>query len=232
MQDKKVYKIFLLFILLFFLSTFNPSNINSFFSENDRGFFDIEKIEIKNNYFVSGAEIKEQLQNVYGKNIFFIVKKDLLKSLISNNFIKEIEIKKKYPSTIKVKIYEEEPVAILNKKEKKFFICKSKKLIPYDSSIDMKLEILPSVFGENSEFHLPNFMHDLTNRGFPVQKIKKFYFFKIERWDVELINNQVIKFPFENTVEAIDLSIKLLKKEDFKKYKVIDLRINGKIVTD
>ena len=31
---------------------------------------------------------------------------------------------------------------------------------------------------------------------------------------------------------SIDQLIQLLQREDFKKYKVIDLRINGKIVTD
>ena len=46
------------------------------------------------------------------------------------------------------------------------------------------------------------------------------------------MNGQTIKLPFENIEESINLSVDLLNKENFQKYKVIDLRISGKIITE
>jgi len=46
------------------------------------------------------------------------------------------------------------------------------------------------------------------------------------------LNEQIIKFPAEKREEAIQQSVELLNRKDFKKYKVIDLRIDGKIVVE
>ena len=59
-----------------------------------------------------------------------------------------------------------------------------------------------------------------------------FYYFQIDRWDLQLLNNQIIKFPVDKTAEAIQQSVELLDREDFGNYKVIDLRIPGKIVVE
>ena len=58
------------------------------------------------------------------------------------------------------------------------------------------------------------------------------YYFQVDRWDVKLTNSQIIKFPSKKRKEAIQQSIKLLNHEDFENYKVIDLRIHGKIVVE
>ena len=47
-----------------------------------------------------------------------------------------------------------------------------------------------------------------------------------------MINNQIIKFPSKKRKEAIQQSVKLLNHENFENYKVIDLRIHGKIVVE
>ena len=164
------------------------------------------------------------------KNIFFIKSKPLEKILNKIHLINKVELKKKYPDTIKVKVYEEHPTAILNKKNKKFIIMESSKLIPFTDNI--AFENLPTVFGEKSELHLVSFLKSLQNAEFPTPRIKNFYFFKIGRWDIQLKNDQVIKFPFKNVNEAINQSIQLMNRKDFVKYKIIDLRINGKIITE
>ena len=63
-------------------------------------------------------------------------------------------------------------------------------------------------------------------------KIKSYYYFQINRWDLKLLNEQIIKFPAEKREEAIQQSVELLNRKDFKKYKVIDLRINDKVVVE
>ena len=42
----------------------------------------------------------------------------------------------------------------------------------------------------------------------------------------------ILKFPSNKTVEAIQQSVELLKRKDFKNYNGIDLRIRGKIVVE
>ena len=46
------------------------------------------------------------------------------------------------------------------------------------------------------------------------------------------VGNKVIKLPYQNVDEAIIKSIKLLNREDFKKYNIIDLRVDGKIIVE
>ena len=226
----KLYKIFFLFILLIFLTTYTPKKFDLISPKEGGGFFNIQKIEIVNNSLISDQKIKSDLENLYGKNIFFIKSKPLEKILNKIDLINKVELKKKYPDTIKVKVYEEHPTAILNKKNKKFFIMESSKLIPFTDNI--AFENLPTVFGEKSEFHLVSFLKSLQNAEFPTQRIKNFYFFKIGRWDIQLKDDQVIKFPFKNVNEAINQSIQLMNRKDFVKYKIIDLRISGKIITE
>lgn len=227
---KKLYKIFFLLILLVFLSTFNPYNLHTFQSVINFNLFNVKNIEITNNYLISKNEIKLKLQNINGKNIFFLKNDDLVNPLYMFEFLHKVEIKKKYPSTIKIKIYEEKPIGILNKKKKKFFVCESSKLIPF--SENFTFANLPEIFGENSEIYLSDFFESLKKMKFPMKKIKNVYYFKIGRWNLKLMNGQIIKLPFENIEESINLSVDLLNKENFQKYKVIDLRISGKIITE
>ena len=62
--------------------------------------------------------------------------------------------------------------------------------------------------------------------------MKNFYYFQAGRWDLQLQNNKVIKFPDNNINDAIIKSIELLGREDFKNYNTIDLRVDGKIIVE
>ena len=59
------------------------------------------------------------LASIYNKNLIFLkIKK--LKLLIQNSYIESF-IKKIYPDTLKIQIYEKQPIAILVNKKNKFF---------------------------------------------------------------------------------------------------------------
>ena len=64
-----------------------------------------------------------------------------------------------------------------------------------------------------------------------IKNIKKINFFPSERIDIELENDKKIKFPINLTIENLNFSRRLIKKEEFDKSKIIDLRIPGKIIT-
>ena len=116
------------------------------------------------------------------------------------------------------------------KENSKYLLDSSSNLIPFNEN--MLFDDLPSIFGERAEQDFINFFNQLGNNNFPKQRVKNFYYFQIGRWDLELLNNQIIKFPTSKISEAIQQSVELLNRENFKKYKVIDLRIDGKIVVE
>ena len=225
---KKLYRIILLLLIFSFLTTYSPKEINVL--PNKSFFFKIENIEIINNYLISTNTIDEKMNKIYGKNILFIKRKDIQSLLSSIDFLKKIEVRKKYPDTIIIKVYETKLVAVLFKKDQKYLLDSSSNLIPFNTN-DL-LKNLPNVFGEGAEKNFINFFKKLEKNNFATKRIKNFYYFQIGRWDIQLLNDQKIKLPSNKTTEAIQQIIELLDREDFKKYNVIDLRINDKIIVE
>ena len=226
---KNPFKTIILLITLIFLTTYSPSKLNHE-EQNSLNFFSIKNIQVENNNLISKFEIVNKLSDLYGKNILLVNKDYIKKPLESIDFLRTIEVKKKYPDTIIINIFETKPVAVLLKDKKKFLIDNLSNLYPLNISISE--DDLPKVFGEKAELNFLNFFKLLKKNGFSISNIESFYFFKVGRWDIQLTNNQIIKFPKSKTNEAIKQSIELLKRKDFKNYNIIDLRIYGKIVTE
>ena len=225
----KFYRIFLLLTTFIFLSSYNPNQFN-LISEKNNKFFKIQNIIIVNNFLIKESVINEKLREIYNKNIFLIKRKDTEKLLKDIEFLKKIEVKKRYPNTLVVKIFETKPIAILFKNKTKYLLDNSSNLISFKEN--MNFNQLPSVFGEEAENNFVYFFNQLENNNFPINEIKNYYYFQIGRWDLQLLNNKIIKFPHNNTEDAIEESIELLDREDFKNYNIIDLRLDGKIVVE
>ena len=226
---KKFYKVFGLVLIFFILTTYNP--IKNITYKNEANYFlKVKKIEITNNQIIKKEIIFKKLEHILNKNILFIKKNDISNYLKSIDYLDYISVKKKYPDTLRIKIYETKPIAVLYKKNKKYIIDSSSKLILHNQNLTSKN--LPEIYGEGAENFFVNFFKKLKTKKFPIKNIKKFYFFKIERWDIELKNNKIIKFPSQKIDVAIKESIKLLNRDDFKKYNTIDLRIDGNIVVE
>ena len=226
---KKLYRIVLLIIVLIFLSTYNPNEFDLVLKK-DNTFLKIQKIKIVDNFLIKNSEIKEKLSKVYNKNIFLIQRKDIEEPLKEINFLEKVEVKKKYPHTIIVKIFETKPVAILYKNKAKYLLDSSSNLISFENN--MNFNQLPSVFGIGAENHFVYFFNQLENNNFPINDINKFYFFQIGRWDLQFANNKIIKLPNDNVQDAIKKSIELLDRKDFENYNIIDLRVDGKIIVE
>ena len=226
---KKLYRIIILLVALTFLTTYSPNELNVF-PKKKNFFFKIKNIKIVNNHLIDENRIIEKLTEIYEKNILFVGKNDIERPLKSIEFLKKIEIKKKYPNTIIIKVFETEPIAILFKENRKYLLDSSSNLIPFNKN--MLFDDLPSIFGARAEKDFINFFNQLENNNFPKHKVKNFYYFQIGRWDLELLNKQIIKFPANKVPEAIQRSIELLARKDFKNYNIIDLRIHGKIVVE
>ena len=226
---KKFYKVFLLLIVLVFLTTYTPSKFEKNL-ENNNTFFKIQKIVILNNLLIKEEDILSKINLLYGKNIFLIKGKDIKKSLENLNFLKKIEVKKKYPDTIIVKIFETKPVGILFKDKKQYLLDSSSNLIEIGKKKDFAE--LPSIIGDDGEKNIINFLDQLEKNNFPTKNIKNFFYFKIGRWDLELSDSRLIKLPYNVNSSIIKKTIDLLSRKDFQKYKIIDLRIDGKIIVE
>ena len=225
----KPYRIVLLLIALITLTTYSPKQSSVFFGKKNF-LFEIKNIEVLNSNIINKDEILDKLNHIYGKNILFIKKSDLEDPLKSIYFLEKIEVKKKYPKTITITIYETKPVAILFKNNRKYFLDNKSNLIPFK---EKKFFVdFPHIFGKEAESNFVDFFNQLVANNFPKNKIKKYYYFKIGRWDLQLSNGQIIKFPADKMFEAIHQSIDLLQREDFKNYNIIDLRAHGKVVVE
>ncbi len=109
-------RIIIALILLTSLTTitFKPRIITSKFY--------IKKIIIENNLLLSEKDIKKSLSSIYDKNLLFLKNKEIEEMIIQNSFIDSFNIKKKYPNTLKIKIFEKKPIAILFNQKKKILL--------------------------------------------------------------------------------------------------------------
>jgi len=202
----------------------------TFFQKKKNFFFKIQNIEIVNNHLIDENKIIEKLTEIYEKNILFIKRSDIEKPLKSIDFLKKIEVKKKYPNTVIIKVHETKPIAILFKNNHKYLLDSSSNLIAFNDNL--LIDDFPSVFGDGAEQDFINFYNQLENNNFPKRRVKSFYYFQIGRWDLQLLNDQIIKFPSSKIANAIQQSVELLARKDFENYNVIDLRIHGRIVVE
>ena len=84
--------------------------------------FNLKTIEIENNLLLKEKDIKKLLIPFYNRNLLFLDNNEFKKALIQNSFIESFNIKKKYPSTLKVKIFEKKPFVVLLNKKSKYYL--------------------------------------------------------------------------------------------------------------
>ena len=142
-MSKRITVALILFILLTTI-IFEPKIVISKFN--------VEKIIIENNSLLKEKDIKMLLSLIYGKNLIFLKNTDIQKALERNDFIESFNVKKKYPSTLKIKIFEYKPIAILIDRKKKFYMNKEINVIKFKNYEDY--ENLPYVFGNVEEFKI------------------------------------------------------------------------------
>ena len=95
--------------------------------------FNLQEINIENNFLLEEKDIKKLLIPIYNKNLLFLKNTEIETLLMQNSFIDSFIIKKKYPNTLKVKIFEKKPIAILFNKKNKFFLGEKINLIEFKS---------------------------------------------------------------------------------------------------
>ena len=208
-------------VLLLLLSTYNVQkkiNLNSRLN--------IETIYVENNKFTDETILKKKLSFLYETNLFLLNEKDIKIKLKEIDIIESFEVKKIFPNKIKIKIYENIPIAIIqNKVERKFYTTNDKAI----NFIELKeFSNLPIVYGDHKSFK--KFYKVLKKINYPLNEIKKFYLFESNRWDIVTKENQTIKLPIKNYETSLQNFINLKDQINFRKYKTFDYRINDQII--
>ena len=117
-------------------------------------------------------------------------------------------------------------MAILQNKRKKYYFTDKGEVIKF---LELKkYNDLPIVFGDKVSFSI--FYENLKKMNFPTNKIKSFYFFESNRWDLVTKKNQTVKLPSNDYLESLNNFLRLEIDQNFKKYKIFDYRINNQLL--
>ena len=186
----------------------------------------IIEVQVSNNEIVDEYVIQKKLSFLYSKNLFFLKIRDIEEKLNEISFINSFEIKKIYPNKIKIKIFEHEPLVILQDKKNKYYYTINGEIINF--IYYKKFENLPFVFADKQNFK--TFYTDLKKIEFSISEIKTIYFFEANRWDLLTRKNKLIKLPVDNYLESLKNFNTLEELDKFDKYKIFDYRIKDQLI--
>ena len=218
----KNFKFITLIILFLSLTTFNPFKEK----ENNFGIFKINKLIISGNSILNQNRLENDLSFLIGKNLTFVNNKDIDQVLNKYKLIKSASIKKVYPSTIKIQIIEDKLVAVLQNKKSKFYLTENGNLINFQDIL--KSQNLPIVFGNQKNFM--TLYKTLKEIKFPIQKINKYLFFEIGRWDIVLQDKKIIKLPPNDYKSSLKNFLKIMINYDMEKTTIFDYRIKNQLI--
>jgi len=218
---KRIY--FYLLILLLLSSTFNFNIISKF-----------KKLNLISHINILGLNEKEKnileknLEIFINKNIFLISKEEVRKILKTNNFLDNYNIVKILPSKLLVNVNKTEFVGKTVLEGEKFYIGKNGKLTKI--FLVEKEYNLPQVFGSFKVNEFLKLQKILNKNGFNLKKIKKYYYYKSNRWDIENNDDVILMLPSQNVEKSLKNYRSLLNVKKITSGQLIDLRIKHKII--
>lgn len=213
-------KIFIYFLILFFLGTINNLSINKF------NFPKIKNIKITGLEDNHNLDLLKELNIINQKNIFFLNKNKIRDTINSNNLVERYYIFRKYPSSLEIKIDKAKFLANTIIEENIFFLGSNGKLIQ-SKSPDINL---PFLFGNPSSDEFFRFKKKIDESRFEYENVNKIFFFPSKRWDVEIKDGILIKLPKVNQDKALNLSFDILSSDNFENVKTIDARVKNQII--
>jgi len=220
MHQRKGKLVLIYFLLLLIVASINNVNFS------DIKFNRVEKINISGLNYLENEKILKDINNLNFENIFFLNSIKINNIINSNSLVEEFKVFKKYPSTINIDIEKTIFLAKINHDEKILILGSNGKFIKNDSSI----KDLPYIFGNPEISDFLNFKKIIENSKISYEAIKNIYFFKSDRWDLELKNNILIKLPKNNVKETLDNVSEFMEDISVGDKIIIDARIENQII--
>ena len=165
-------KVIIYLCLFFLLATVNNSSIINLRLPK------IEKIKISGFGLDQNTHVRDIIESLKSKNIFFINQFEIKKDIFSDNIIEELNIFKNYPSTLIVDIKKTQLLAVTKKDGDNYFIGRNGKLIKKNQSISK----LPYVFGDLNINDFLEFKKNIDNSNFEYKQILNLYYYKSRDW--------------------------------------------------
>jgi cell division protein FtsQ len=218
--DKK-NKVTIYLVFLFILSTTS----GKFLEKETKYSLKIDNIKVLGLTSGKNLEIQNDLNVLFYQNILFLEKKEIHRIINKHNIIEEYNIKKIYPSTLNIEV---KPAKFLAKitNYNNLIVGSNGKLISSEQSD----KNLPYIFGEFNSKKFLEFKKNIEKSKFKFSEFKNVYFFPSNRWDILTNDNVLIKLPKVNVFEHLNKAYKIKTSNQFKKKKIIDLRVNGHLI--
>ena len=218
-NNKKILAFIIIFIFL--------STISNKFITNKKNFFTIENINIYGVNTYIKKDLHSDIFYLKGKN-FFLINKNKIKDILNQKpYVKEFIINKVYPSTLDIKLKTTKIIAKQFKNNRYYLVGENGKLINYD--IFEKRDNLPNLFGNTNEKKVISLNRILKQSKISVFQFTDIYYFESGRLDLKTNNENIIKLPFNNPNEALDIALKIIDQKNYKK-KIIDLRVTNQVI--
>ena len=214
-------KTILIYFFLFFLfgSITNTGLYNS-------KFLNLSKIEISGLDGNESRQLKNKIENLKIKNIFFLNEYEIKNIIELNTLIENYQIFKIYPSNLYIKINKTKLLAKINQSGKTMLLGSNGKL----SETISTNEQLPFIFGKPKVEEFLNFKIIIDQSKFSYDEIENFYFFPSKRWDIELKNKIILKLPNQDIKNTLDYLFEFLDNKNLYNSKIIDARIINQII--
>tara|TARA_B100000963_G_scaffold318938_1_gene300392 strand:- start:6746 stop:7420 length:675 start_codon:yes stop_codon:yes gene_type:complete len=219
LKKGKKFKFILYSLLIIFLTSTNNYNYKI------KDPFNIKYVYINGFSEKKNNLIKDEIKEVFKKNIFFIDNSYFIK-LIERSDIKYLNVKKNYPNKLMLNIVPANPICVILIENDKIFLGDNGK------KMDVETEDfdVPSVIGSTNISNIFDVINLLILSKFDYSSIDKIIFFKSERFDIILKNEVIIKFPIKYNIKVINYISNLLHEKKFANSKIIDLRIENRII--
>ena len=217
----KKNKVIVYLLLFFILSTTSNKTIQIQHNYPK----EIIKIEVLGLSEENNLKIKKELNNLLLKNIFLINTNTINNVMSKYKLIQSFNVKKKYPAKLNIEIEQTKFIARI-KSSKNYLIGSNGKLINSEKS-NKKLPIL---FGEFDDEKFLKLKKNIDNSKFKFNDIKSIFFFKSKRWDLQTIDDVLIKLPEKNIPGALTVAYKIIEDKQFLNIKIIDLRILDQVI--
>tara|TARA_Y100001970_G_C14194051_1_gene837074 strand:- start:1010 stop:1690 length:681 start_codon:yes stop_codon:yes gene_type:complete len=219
--DKK-YKITGYLVLLLILSTTSGKFIES---KNNYSSLNKTKVDVRGLSSKENLEILKKLDKVLSQSIFNIDEEEIKKILERQNIIEEYEVKKIYPSTIKINIKPTKFIARISDQHQLLVGSNGKIIKKQKYEKD-----LPYIFGEFKTKDFLIFKKNVELSSFNFSEFKMLYFFPLNRWDILTTDGVLIKLPKENLIKSLDLAHKIISKDFLRNKNFIDLRVSNQLI--
>ena len=220
MHQRKSKNILIYFFLLFLFGSI--TNIGLYNSK----FLNLSKIEISGLDENESRQLKNKIENLKIKNIFFLNENKIKNIIELNTLIENYQILKIYPSNLYIKINKTKLLAKINQSGKIMLLGSNGKLSETISTNQQ----LPFIFGKPKVEEFLNFKIIIDQSKFSYDEIENFYFFPSKRWDIELKNKIILKLPNEDIKNTLDYLFEFLDNKNLYNHRIIDARINNQII--